>query len=99
MNYILEIQASYARKNIDQRLEDFSDAVDNDQSLSSYIRDQLVYLIYGDACELTSIISKFRQQLSRSNYIHPEVERRIRLLDYSILHWARFLDVDKLKIF
>ncbi|MEH2079653.1 MAG: hypothetical protein V7K89_06465 [Nostoc sp.] len=96
MNYILETQASYARKNIDQRLEDFSDAVDNDKSLSSDIKDQLVFLRCADTCQLTSITTKFRQQLSRSPYIHPEVERTIRLLDYSILHWARFLDVDTL---
>ncbi|MEH1915367.1 hypothetical protein [Nostoc sp.] len=99
MNYILETQASYARKNINQRLEDFIDAVDNDKSLSSDIRDQLVYLRYGDACELTSITSKFRQQLSTSPYIPLEVERRIRLLDYSILHWAKFLDVNTLFLY
>ncbi|MBN3883013.1 MULTISPECIES: hypothetical protein [unclassified Nostoc] len=96
MNYILETQASYARKNIAQRLEDCSDAVDNDKSLSSYIKDQLVFLISADACELTSITSKFRQQLSISPYIHPEVERRIRLLDISIQHWARLLDINTL---
>ncbi|WP_375471758.1 hypothetical protein [uncultured Nostoc sp.] len=99
MNYILETQASYARKNIEQRLEDFSDAVDNDKSLSSYIRDQLGYLRYSDAWELTSITSKFRQQLSISPYIHPEVERTIRLLNYSIHHWVRFLDVDTLFLY
>ncbi|MEH2281176.1 MAG: hypothetical protein V7K90_07500 [Nostoc sp.] len=96
MNYILETQASYARKNIAQRLEDCSDAVDNDKSLSSYIKDQLVFLISADACELTSITSKFSQQLSISPYIHPEVERRIRLLDISIQHWARLLDINTL---
>ncbi|MEH2199146.1 hypothetical protein [Nostoc sp.] len=96
MNYILETQASYARKNIEQRLEDFIDAVDNDKSLSPDIKDQLVFLISADACELTSITSKFRQQLSISPYIHPEVERRIRLLDISIQHWARLLDINTL---
>ena len=96
MNYILETQANYARKNIAQGLEDISDAIDKDKSLSSYIRDQFVFLIYGNACELRSITSKFRQQLSRSRYIHPEVERRIRLLDISIQHWARFLDINTL---
>ncbi|WP_375500896.1 hypothetical protein [uncultured Nostoc sp.] len=96
MNYILETQASYARKNIAQRLEDCSDAVDNDKSLSSDIKDQLVFLISADACELTSITSKFRQQLLISPYIHPEVERRIRLLDISIQHWARLLNINTL---
>ncbi|MCC5650702.1 hypothetical protein LC609_12830 [Nostoc sp. XA013] len=96
MNYILQTQASYARKNIYQRVEDFSDAVDNDKSLSPDIKDQLVYLRYADACELTSITSKFRQQLSISPCIHPEVERRIRLLDISIQRWARLLNINNL---
>ncbi|MEH2293663.1 hypothetical protein [Nostoc sp.] len=96
MNYILETQANYARKNIEQRLEDFLDAVDNDKSLNPDIKDQLVHLRYADAWELTSITSKFRQQLSRSPYIDPEVERRIRLLDISTQHWARFLDINTL---
>ncbi|MEH2304598.1 hypothetical protein [Nostoc sp.] len=96
MNYILKTQASSARKIIEQRLEDFSDAVDNDKNLSPDIKDQLVFLRYGDACELTSITSKFRQQLSRSLDIHPEVERKIRLLDISIQHCAKFLDINTL---
>ncbi|MDZ8222941.1 MULTISPECIES: hypothetical protein [unclassified Nostoc] len=95
MNYI-ETQASYARKNIEQRLENFIDAVDNDKSLSPDIKDQLVFLRYADACELTSITSKFRQQLSISPYIHSEVEKRIGLLDISIQHWARLLDINTL---
>lgn len=96
MNYILKTQASDAKKNIEQRLEDFIDTVDNDKSLSPDIKDQLVFLRYGDACELTSITSKFRQQLSISPYIHPEVERRIRLLDISIQHWTRLLNINTL---
>ncbi|MEH2250809.1 hypothetical protein [Nostoc sp.] len=96
MNYILETQASYARKNIDQRLEDFIDAVNNDKSLSPDTKGQLIFLRCTHAWELTSITSKFRQQLSRSLYIHPEVERRIRLLDISIQHWARLLDINTL---
>ncbi|MBN3870090.1 hypothetical protein [Nostoc sp. JL33] len=96
MNYILETQASYARKNIEQRLEDFIHAVDNHKSLSPDIKDQLVFLRYADACELTSLTSKFKQQLSISPYIHPEVQRRIRLLDISIQHWARLLDINTL---
>ncbi|MEH1842980.1 MAG: hypothetical protein V7L20_30655 [Nostoc sp.] len=95
MNYI-EIQASYARKNIEQRLEDFINAVNNDKSLSLDIKEQLDFLKYAYAWELTSIVSKFRQQLSISPYIHPEVEIRIRLLDISIQNWARFLDINTL---
>ncbi|MEH2316491.1 hypothetical protein [Nostoc sp.] len=96
MNYILETQANYAMKNIEQRLEDFLDAVDNDKSLSPDIKDQLVHLRYTPAWELTSITSKFIQQLSISPYIHPEVERRILLLYISIQHWARLLDINTL---
>ncbi|MDZ8240876.1 MAG: hypothetical protein RMZ69_27590 [Nostoc sp. ChiQUE01a] len=96
MNDILKTQASYANKNITQRLEDFVDAVDNDKSLSPDIKDQLVYLRYGDACELTFITSKFREQLSRSPYIHPEVERTIRFLEISIQHWAKLLNFNTL---
>ncbi|MDF5707164.1 MAG: hypothetical protein PUP90_05650 [Nostoc sp. S4] len=99
MNYIFKTQASYANKDITQTLEDFIDAVDNDKSLSSYIKDQLVYLRYGDACELTSITSKFREQLSRSPHIHPEVERTIRFLDISIQHWAKLLNVNTLFVY
>ncbi|MEH1898648.1 MAG: hypothetical protein V7K94_25770 [Nostoc sp.] len=91
MNYILKTQASSAKKSIEQRLEDFSDAVDNDKNLSPNIKDQLVFLRYGDACELTSITSKFRQQLATSPYIHAEVERRIRLLDISIQTLCKIL--------
>ncbi|MFN6564840.1 MAG: hypothetical protein RMY28_034280 [Nostoc sp. ChiSLP01] len=96
MNHILKTQASHANKDITQRLEDFVDALDNDKSLRPDIKDQLVYLRYSDAWELTSITSKFREQLSKSFYIHPEVERTILFLDISIQHWAKLLDVNTL---
>ncbi|MEH1829661.1 MAG: hypothetical protein V7L22_30730 [Nostoc sp.] len=96
MNYILKTQASFAKKSIEQRLEDFIDAVDNDKKISPNIKDQLVFFRYSYAGELTSITSKFRQQLATIPYIHTEVERRIRLLDISIQHCAKFLDINTL---
>ncbi|RCJ23833.1 hypothetical protein A6770_28875 [Nostoc minutum NIES-26] len=96
MNYTLEIQAMYARKCLDQKLEDVLNAAAKDKSLSPNILGQLEYLRWNEADQLTWITIKFRQQIQKSPYMHQEVERAIRLLEYSIRHFAMFFDVDTL---
>ncbi|MCF4966157.1 hypothetical protein [Nostoc sp. CMAA1605] len=86
----------HARKWVIQRLENVLDVASKDNSLSSNIRDQLTYLRTNEAYQLTKIANKFRQELQKSNYIHPELERAIRLLEIDIQHYAKFLSVDTL---
>jgi hypothetical protein len=90
--------STYARKMICTRLEDVIDLANKDKSLSPDIQDQLVYLTLNEAWELTLITNKFRQQLQRSLHIHYELERAIRMLEYSIQYVAMFFDINTLFI-
>jgi len=93
---ILEAQAKWARRAITDSLVAFADALRKDRKFPPELRDEIVYLLSNETCELSLFSGKLRKQLRRSHYVHHDLEMAINDLEIIIAQISLVLPVNQL---